>query len=208
MVVGVAGKYCAGKSTVTGILAAGGYGVIDVDRLGHEALARRVADVRKTFGEAYIDAEGSVDRKKLGSLVFRDRGAMRRLEGIVHPEMVQMVRERLAAGTPDDTRNPGATRNSDPATPGTVINAALLFPMGLDALCDMVLWVTAPMLTRLRRARERDGLSVVEILRRFWAQRELDPQPSRSDVDIHSVENRGGIDRLRTQLAELSLLEE
>lgn len=191
MVVGVAGKYCAGKSTVTEILAEAGYAVIDVDRLGHEALARRVSDIRKTFGEAYIAADGSVDRKELGALVFRSRREMRRLEGIVHPEMVEMVRERLAG-----------------AHPGTVVNAALLFPMGLDALCDLALWVRAPLLTRLRRARERDGLPVSEILRRFWAQRELEPQPSRSDVDIHTVENRGGLDRLRAQLAAVSLLEE
>jgi dephospho-CoA kinase len=136
-----------------------------------------------------------VDRKKLGGLVFRDAGAMRRLESIVHPEMMQMVRERLAAA-------------GDAAGPGTVVNAALLFPMGLDALCDIALWVKAPLLTRLRRARQRDGLPVIEILRRFWAQRELEPQPSAADVDIHNVENRGGLDRLRTQLAAVSLLEE
>lgn len=198
MVIGVAGKYCAGKSTVTDILADAGYRVIDVDRLGHEALARRVDDVRHTFGDDYIGADGAVDRKRLGSLVFRDREAMRRLEGIVHPEMVRMVRERLAGGP----------QGGADGARGTVVNAALLFPMGLDALCDMVVWVEAPLALRLKRARERDGLSVQEILRRFWAQRELEPQPSSSDVDIHSVENRGGLDLLRAQLAELSLLEE
>jgi dephospho-CoA kinase len=205
MVVGVAGKYCAGKSTVTEILANAGYGVIDVDRLGHEALARRVADIRKTFGEAYIAADGSVDRKKLGALVFRSGRDMRRLEGIVHPEMVEMVRERLAG--PEGPHG-GDAAGAGSGGPGTVVNAALLFPMGLDALCDLALWVRAPLLTRLRRARERDGLPVSEILRRFWAQRELEPQPSRSDVDIHTVENRGGLDRLRAQLAAVSLLEE
>lgn len=234
MVIGVAGKYCAGKSTVTDILAGDGYRVIDVDRLGHEALARRVDDVRHTFGDEYIGADGAVDRTRLGSLVFRDREAMRRLEGIVHPEMVEMVRERLAAGTRGAAEGTqGAAGNHGPASAsqgaaggtqggaggtqggagdhaprGTVVNAALLFPMGLDALCDMVLWVEAPLALRLKRARERDGLSVQEILRRFWAQRELEPQPSSSDVDIHSVENRGGLDLLRAQLAELSLLEE
>jgi dephospho-CoA kinase len=191
MVVGVAGKYCAGKSTVTEVLAESGYCVIDVDSLGHEALKRRVEDVGRTFGDEFIDSDGVVDRKKLGALVFRDRDAMRDLEGIVHPEMVEMVRERLAA-----------------STGGVVVNAALLFPMGLDALCDIALWVRAPLFSRLLRASRRDRLSIADILRRFWTQRKLSPQPSRPDVDIHTVENRGGLDRLREQLAELSLLEE
>jgi len=227
MVIGVAGKYCAGKSTVTDILARDGYRVIDVDRLGHEALARRADDVRHTFGDEYIGADGAVDRRRLGGLVFRDREAMRRLEGIVHPEMVEMVRERLAGnhgpasasrggaggrqGAAGGTQGgAGGTQGGaeDHGPRGTVVNAALLFPMGLDALCDMVLWVEAPLPLRLKRARERDGLSVQDVLRRFWAQRELEPQPSTSDVDIHSVENRGGLDLLRAQLAELSLLEE
>lgn len=191
MVVGVAGKYCAGKNTVTEVLAGAGYGVVDVDGLGHEALTRRIDDVRTTFGEEYIDSDGVVDRRKLGGLVFRDREAMRNLERIVHPEMVQMVRERLAA-----------------ATGGVVVNAALLFPMKLDAMCDIALWVRAPFFTRLLRAYRRDRLPIKEILRRFWTQRKLSPQPSRPDVDIHTVENRGGLDRLHAQLAELSLLEE
>jgi dephospho-CoA kinase len=196
MVVGVAGKYCAGKSTAAQILAEAGYRIIDVDRLGHEALSRRVQDVRRTFGDEYITAEGAVDRKRLGGLVFTDKTALRRLERIVHPEMVEMVRERLAADR-------AGTGNRSPRT---VVNAALLFPMGLDSLCSAVVWVRAPLLTRLRRARRRDGLPVTDILKRFWVQRELEPQPSRSNVDIHTVENRGGIDRLRAQLADLSLL--
>mgnify|MGYP000488732956 CR=1 FL=1 len=191
MVVGVAGKYCAGKSTVAELLAEAGYRIIDVDRLGHEALGRRVEEVRTAFGDTYLNGDGTVNRAKLGSLVFRDRDALRRLEGIVHPEMVQMVRERLS--------------DEDP---GTVVNAALLFPMGLDRLCDVVVWVTAPLLTRVRRARSRDKLPFRDILRRFWTQRELDPQSSASSVDIYNVDNRGGLEQLRAQLAALSLLKE
>ncbi|MFP4638779.1 MAG: dephospho-CoA kinase [Spirochaetaceae bacterium] len=189
MVVGVAGKYCAGKSTVAQMLAEAGYRVIDVDRLGHEALARRGEDVRRVFGGDYVDEEGSVDRGRLGRLVFRDRTALRRLESIVHPEMVEMVRERLRT-----SQQP------------TVINAALLFPMGLDTLCDTVLWVTAPALTRICRARRRDGLPLGDIVRRFWAQRSLGPQYSAGDVDIHTVENRGDLGGLRAQLVRLALL--
>ncbi|MFO8065269.1 MAG: dephospho-CoA kinase [Spirochaetia bacterium] len=191
MVIGVAGKYCAGKSTVAHLLGDAGYRIIDVDRLGHEALARRVEDVRAAFGDDYLNDDGTVNRAKLGGLVFRNRNALRRLETIVHPEMQQMVRERLS-----------------PQEPGTVVNAALLFPMGLDALCDLALWVQAPLLTRMRRARNRDKLPLRDILRRFWTQRELDPQSSASAVDIYNVDNRGGLERLRAQLAALSLLKE
>ena len=127
MVVGVAGKLGSGKSAVAGMLADAGYRVIDVDRLGHRALVTERDRIVSAFGRGILFPDGQIDRRRLGALVFRTAEARRRLEAIVHPVMVRRVTTLV-------TVEPAAV----------VIDAALLHPMGLDALCDLVLWVRAP----------------------------------------------------------------
>lgn len=192
IVVGVTGKYCAGKSTVTGLLTEHGYVEIDVDRLGHEALAHERDRVLEVFGPEVQAADGTVDRKALGTRVFADRGELRMLESILHPRMVEMTAARI-----EDLR-----QQAD-SPPGVVVNAAILFRMGLHPLCDLVLYVTAPFRQIVRRARERDGASLREVVRRLRSQRDVDPQHSRPHADIHSVKNDGDREKLRSQLVRL-----
>jgi len=192
MVVGIAGKYCAGKNTVSRILEQHGYQMIDVDKLGHQALSRKKEEIAARFGELILTAEGDVDRKRLGEIVFENPEARRDLEEILHPAMVSMVEEEISRDA--------ATRK--------IINAALLFPMKLDRLCDRVLWVTAPLFVRVKRAWRRDHLPLPRIVQRMWSQRNLTPQPSASDVDIHTVENPGNTALLVKQLGGLGLLKD
>lgn len=195
IVIGVTGKYCAGKSTVSEILAEHGYLQIDVDRIGHEALQSERDRVVEAFGPQICAPDGSIDRKALGRIVFGDARKLRQLESIIHPAMVDrtahVVRQVREAG------------ESNPSVPGAVINAAVLFRMKLDSLCDLVISVHAPFLSTWRRARERDGASIVEVIRRLRAQRDVEPQCSRSDADIHRVENDGDREKLRARLTRL-----
>jgi len=189
MVVGVAGKYCAGKNTVAAILVEHGYREIDVDKLGHQALERSRDRVAERFGTEVLTAEGTVNRRALGRIVFAEDEAREDLEAIVHPEMRTMTSELIA-----ESQGP------------VVINAAILFSMKLDALCDTVLWVTAPMLHRVLRARSRDALPFMQIVRRMWTQRRLAPQHVRQNVDIHTVRNSGSRARLYARLRSLELV--
>jgi len=192
IVVGVTGKYCAGKSTAGEILEEHGYAQIEVDRLGHDALAAERDRVAEAFGQGVLGADGGVDRRALARVVFSDDAALRRLESILHPRMVEMTAARVRELAAED-----ATR------PGVVINAAILFRMGLDELCDTVLYVTAPFFTIWRRARSRDGASIVRVVKRLRSQRDVAPQFSTPDADIHSVENDGDREKLRRQIARL-----
>jgi len=188
MVVGVSGRYCAGKSEVSGLLVERGYQRIDVDRLGHEALKSEKARVVEEFGERIL-SQGEIDRRALGRIVFTDEGARKRLEAIVHPVMRGRVADVAAEG-----RQAG--------TP-LVIDAALLFYMELHKSCDLVLWVEAPFFLRLFRALRRDNLSLSVVLSRFSAQRHITPQPYSHDVDIRRVNNWGSRARLYRQVAEV-----
>ena len=191
-VVGVTGKYCAGKSTAAELLVEAGYEEINVDALGHQALIRERARIIGRFGSEVADGETGIDRRRLGDIVFADADARRDLEAIVHPAMVSMVEEKLAAA-----------RSREHPPPGVAVNAALLIRMDLARLCDLVLYIRASLPVRIRRARERDGASLRQILRRIAAQRDVTSQFSGVDADIHSVRNDGSREQLRSVLRQL-----
>lgn len=83
---------------------------------------------------------------------------------------------------------------------GLVINAALLFYMELDVLCDAVILVRAPVVSRVVRAIRRDGLDLRRVILRLWSQRGLETQAHRSPADIITVDNRGTPEALRRRL--------
>jgi len=66
--------------------------------------------------------------------------------------------------------------------------------MGLDRLCDIVIWVKAPILTRYLRAKKRDGLAFGQVLQRIWRQNAIHPQGLSTQVDIYKVNNAGRLE--------------
>lgn len=188
MVIGVSGRYCAGKSEVSRILLDHGYTRVDVDGYGHDALRSEVDRIVDAFGRKILE-DGKIDRRKLGGIVFENPEARKRLEEIVHPVMRERVAEDAQRSRRDGTR--------------LVIDAALLFYMRLHTVCDAVIWVEAPAPLRLFRALKRDNLSIGQLLSRFRAQRHISPQPYEEDVDIRRVNNWGSRARLEKQVAEI-----
>ncbi|HTH14455.1 MAG TPA: dephospho-CoA kinase [Spirochaetia bacterium] len=175
MIVGLAGKACAGKDALVPFFADRGFTVIDADRLGHAAL--------EANREVLVARFGTIDRAALGKIVFSDPSALADLEAVSHPWIAGEVR-RLVAAAPGDV----------------VINAALLHKLDTFRLCDLVVWVQAPLWTRVFRARRRDGWTWGRIFTRIWAQRKLGPQVFPKDVDILRVDNRGSLRRARRTL--------
>ena len=193
--IGVTGKYCAGKDTVTRFLVTQGFRDIDVDALGHDALQEEKNAITDAFGADITDSDGGIDRGALARVVFSDTGRLRRLEAIVHPVMVRMVTDRI-----------GELASTSPGIPGIAVNAAVLFRMKLDHHCDTVLFVDAPLLLRLSRARRRDSVGVITALRRLRSQHDVDPQFSTSNADICSVVNDGTRERLLSQVRACLML--
>jgi len=187
VVIGVTGKYCVGKNLVSDVLSSSGFHVIDVDRLGHTALIEQKEGVIQQFGPAIVGADGEIDRHALGRIVFADQHALRKLEETIHPAMIRAVRREIE-------REVGGN---------CVVNAAILFRMGLHALCDRVIWVEAPLGTRIRRALRRDALSLPQVIRRIWSQRKLSPQPFQNLVDIYNVRNSGNKKDLEASVLSL-----
>jgi dephospho-CoA kinase len=176
MLVGLAGGYCAGKDAVARLLAARGFTVIDVDAVGHEVLSEKAPEVIAAFGEAVRGAGGSVDRKALGRIVFARPSELARLEGILHPPMVERVVSIVGSIGGD-----------------ILINAAVLFRMGLHSICNAVICVTAPALVRALRAVRRDGLPFGAALRRVFSQRGIYPKSDGAAVDTYYIRNWGTV---------------
>jgi dephospho-CoA kinase len=187
VIVGLTGKYCAGKDRVARIFAGHGFSVIDVDSLGHEALAARAARIIEIFGRSLANEDGTVNRRALGRIVFGNPAALARLEGVLHPAMVERVKELIAQMGSD-----------------VVVNAAILHHMGLDALCRAVVCVTAPLPLRLLRAMRRDHLPLRDALARITSQKGICPQLNDPGVDTYNVPNRGSGGSLEHRVARLA----
>ena len=168
MTAGITGKYCAGKDAVSSLLLQRGFSLVDEDDIGHRALEANRDAVIRAFGDAVRSSGGAVDRAKLGSIVFSNQDKLRSLEKIVHPWMVAETArelEGIAGGN-------------------AVVNAAILFRMGLHTLCDFIIVVKAPLIFRVLRGLRRDGRGLRHVLGR------MKNQPS-SDIHGHFLKKTG-----------------
>lgn len=180
-VIGLAGGIGAGKSAVARVTAELGCAVSDSDALAREALERE--DVRTQlvswWGEGVIGTDGKVDRGAVARIVFGDDEQRLRLEGLVHP-LVRVSRGEAIA------------RARDAGARAFVIDAPLLFEAGLDAECDVVVFVDAPRELRLARVREHRGWDEAELDRREAAQLAVEEKRRRADVVVLNDGDGGG----------------
>ena len=159
--IGLTGGIASGKSTVSAMLKDLGAYILDADKVGHQAYepGTKVWDeVVASFGRDVVAEDGTIDRKKLGPIVFADPEALKRLNAIVHPRMRETIR-----GILDDLRRKGGV-------PVAVVEAAVLIEAGWVPLVDEV-WVTeAPERVAMERLMNRNGLSAEQAEARIQSQ--------------------------------------
>jgi dephospho-CoA kinase len=145
MVIGITGPFASGKSLASEFFRIKGWLVIDVDKLGHEALRRKniISSLVREFGRNILNSSGEIDRQILGALVFKHRAKKKYLEDQVHGWMKKEVHDKL-----------NQTKDQN-----VVIDAALLFQMKLDKWCSKIILVTAPEKLLIERAMKRDSLT-------------------------------------------------
>jgi dephospho-CoA kinase len=177
-VVGLTGGIATGKSTFAAILRARGMPVVDADELARAVVAPgqpALAEIARAFGPEVLRPDGSLDRKKVGAVVFADPDARRRLEAITHPA----IRLAMAAE---------AQRLAGEGHLLAFYDAPLLFEVGLDGLLDSVVVVWAPRAAQQARLAARDGLAGPDAEARLAAQLPIDEKAERADF---VVENAG-----------------
>ncbi|MGQ0626869.1 MAG: dephospho-CoA kinase [Phycisphaerales bacterium] len=158
-IIGLAGGIGAGKSEVARALAQEGCCVVDSDALGRAALARPqvVKQLVEWWGPSILDHAGAVDRARVAAIVFRAPVERARLEALLHP-IIMADRERTFAAA------------AASGAPAGVIDAPLLFEVGLDALCHAVIFVDAPRPIRLARVKATRNWDEDELARREASQ--------------------------------------
>ena len=184
LVLGVTGRMAAGKDTACSILRELGVDEIDVDRLGHLELQEKREAVGALFGEAILTVDG-VDRRALGTIVFSDPEALMKLEALLHPGMIRRAEEYTA-------------RARGPVS----INAAILYKMGLDRLCDRVLFVDAPDEILAARAMLRSGLPREDVFQRLKLQKTVNRLPESVEVVIENDSSPGDFRKKVISFAE------
>lgn len=188
MRVGLTGGVASGKSTVAGMLTDLGAVVIDADAIAREVVAAGtpgLAAVVAEFGEELLTPDGELDRPAMGSLVFHDESARRRLEAIVHPLVFERYAEQEAAA---------------PQGALVVHDIPLLVESGRASEFDAVVVVDVPRELQVERMLRDRGWSLVDAEARIAAQA---TREQRLAVATHVIENTGTLDELRARVAEV-----
>ncbi len=160
-IIGLTGGIAAGKSQVSSILKELGATIIDADIVAREIVQVGLPawkQIKDQFGEEYLLANGEIDRKKLGKLVFSDKKALEKLNDITHPAIKESIDHRI-----DKLKDQGYNGV-------LVLDVALLLENGWETMVDEVWVVHAPVEHRVERLMARDNLSKEEALRRINSQ--------------------------------------
>jgi len=193
MIIGITGGTGCGKTTLLDLIAELGGQVIDCDRVYHRLLQTDetlLAQIETRFPGTV--EKGSLQRKKLGSIVFADKQALQDLNRITHGAVKQEVLRRLGG-----------------ISGLAAIDAIALFEGGLAELCDVTVAVTAPEEDRIRRLMIRDSISEEYARKRISAQHSEDWFREKCD---DCLANDGQIDAFATKclafLERLRIIEE
>ncbi len=176
--VGLTGGIGSGKSSVSRLLQQHGARIIDADRITHQLERRGQAvwrEIWDVFGWAVLSADGALDRKRLGHVVFNDSAERSRLNGIVHPAVQAEIRSQIQQA-----------RDQDCAV--AVLDVPLLIEGGLYRIVDEIWVVYTEPEQQVERIRNRDGVSPETAWQRIRAQMPLkDKLPYAHRV----IDNRG-----------------
>ncbi len=185
-VLGLTGNIACGKTSVGQMLVElGAERYIDADATVHSLYASGqpiAISVAETFGTSVMNADGSVDRKALGAVVFQDAEAMRRLERIVHPAVGGALMKELALVSP---------------TGIAIIDAVKLLEGNSGALCQSKWIVVCPEAQERARLMARNGFSEQEADARIRAQSPVEPRLSLVD---EVIDNGGSLAQTRAQV--------
>jgi dephospho-CoA kinase len=185
-IIGITGNIACGKTAVGQmLLELGAERYIDADALVHQLylkgqpIAMKVAEA---FGPEIVAADGNIDRKALGTIVFQNAEAMRRLEAIVHPAVGQALLKELASASPSGI---------------VVIDAVKLLEGGSGALCQSKWMIVCSQEQELARLMARNQLSEEEAWARIRAQPSV---AARLPLVDEVIDNSGSLEETRRQV--------
>lgn len=190
LIIGLTGGMGSGKSEAARHLKTLGAVHVDADAVSRSLTApggEALPAIREVFGDEVFYADGTLDRRALGSVVFSSVAARHALEGIIHPRV-----QRIALEMADAARAAGED--------AVLMDVPLLFETGMDALCDMTVVISADIEERIRRVMSRDGLSREDAEARFASQMSDEERCARA---THVVCNDHTMEKFKSELTAM-----
>ncbi|WP_394217174.1 dephospho-CoA kinase [Staphylococcus warneri] len=188
-VIGLTGGIASGKSTVSELLTAFGFKVVDADTAAREAVAKGtpgIEKVREVFGDEAIDENGEMDRKYMGDLVFNYPGERIKLNEIVHPIVREIMEEQKQQFLKEGHN--------------VIMDIPLLYENELQDTVDEVWLVYTSESIQIDRLMERNDLTQEEAKARVYSQISIDKKSRMAD---HVIDNLGDKLELKQNLERL-----
>ncbi len=184
-IIGLTGGIASGKSTASRTLRELGCIIIDADEVARYTVEPgRPAwrEIVEFFGPDILNSDKTINREKLGLIVFAHPDYLKKLNELTHPLIMDEIRRRLKQA------------GREHPTGVLVLEVPLLYETNMQVLCDMVWVVWVDLETQVTRLMHRDGISREDALRRIQSQMPLDEKAQRADLIIC---NTGSPDKMR-----------
>lgn len=190
MKIGLTGGIASGKSTIANLLVERGALLVDADQVAREVVQRgepALEAIASTFGQALLEADGSLNRKALGEIVFRDKASLAKLEAITHPAIRTRMQERIhkyAEQFPDRL---------------VIADVPLLYETNQAHLYEGIMVVYVPAAVQIARLMARNLYTEEEAKRRVELQMDIELKRQKAEWVI---DNSGTLEETKRQINE------
>jgi dephospho-CoA kinase len=189
-IIGILGGIGCGKSTVAGFFGKLGCGVIDADKIAHEALEKPKIkkELQKLFGNGIIDIDGKIDHWKVAEIAFKSPAKVAQLNRITHPPVLAQIEQLIEE------------YNRQPRIKAIVLDVPLLAEIDWTKRCDKLIFVECDRKKRLQRPRKNGFFDEERIKIREKFQISLDRKKKIAEYIVDNNVDLTGVER---QIAEI-----
>ena len=188
-IVGLTGGISSGKSTVSSYLKQLKIPVIDADEVARKVVepnSQGAIEIRKAFGSDVFEEDGSLNRQKLGALIFSNAENRQKLDELLQPLIKIMILDEI-----EEYRQKGETM--------IVLDLPLLFEKHYEKLCEEIIVVYVPRELQLERLMKRNQYTKQEALSRIDSQLSIEEKRKRATV---LLDNQGTVQQLYQQVEQ------
>ena len=188
-IVGLTGGISSGKSTVSSYLKQLKIPVIDADEVARKVVepnSQGAREIRKAFGSDVFEEDGSLNRQKLGALIFSNAENRQKLDDLLQPLIKIMILDEI-----EEYRQKGETM--------IVLDLPLLFEKHYEKLCEEIIVVYVPRELQLERLMKRNQYTKQEALSRIDSQLSIEEKRKRATV---LLDNQGTVQQLYQQVEQ------
>jgi len=187
VILGITGGFGSGKTTVARIFKSFGAKLIDADKIAHRVLkqgGKVYKKIIKTFGRDILKKNRQIERQRLAKVVFNNKNLLKRLNGIIHPEVIRIIKNEIKVSR----------------AKVIVLDAPLLLEAGLGRIVDKLIVVKITKGRQIERIKNKTSLSKADILKRIASQIPLRAKVRLADFVI---DNSGTVEKTKKQAEQI-----